>query len=461
MKFLSGFIEVRRTLLPYLNVLFYFNSFMHYISLVCSGWWKYDQRTTKEIEAAYLKEEPTCQVVVVGMVFIIDFSRMLQFRIRDPTKRRRIKRDLSTIPVKGIAGISIKRLDGENDDEANDLEPLLAVPPATSAHRLVFTRTHAAGRQPNRSDITSVQGGSNDGLDSSHFSSVDHNYSRSIDAPDFAVRQRATHRPRILPRPVLPSVNNGNNLPPHAIPALDMRLEQHRTGDINACSRVTINYHAPNPAAEAPEPVGTVPDSDQSDGLEDYTNELERFDLSTPISLHCNASSRRDIAGGFTHQQLCTQTIPSSNVRVSSVDDHWDHSQLSVYRQRCCHVHPCCRHMTSSHCCCRPLFSHAANLTAAPGAAASSVSHRQDHSDAGMPATEQNLRFESSSEGSIGACNHGHCCNSSGGGCQSASDCIDCIGGVEVCSNTTGVAVDGARVAHCHCCCSSPTSGNN
>ena len=54
--------------------------------------------------------------MVAGLVFVVDFERMLQYRANDPTKRRRIKRDLSSILIKGIAGITLRRLYGVDDE---------------------------------------------------------------------------------------------------------------------------------------------------------------------------------------------------------------------------------------------------------------------------------------------------------------------------------------------------------
>jgi len=44
---------------------------------------------------------------VAGFLYIIDFDRMIQLRRNDPSRRRRIKRDLSSIPKKGVAGIKL------------------------------------------------------------------------------------------------------------------------------------------------------------------------------------------------------------------------------------------------------------------------------------------------------------------------------------------------------------------
>lgn len=47
---------------------------------------------------------------MAGLLYIADFDAMLQIRRNDPSRRRRIKRDLATIPKKGVAGL---RLEGQ------------------------------------------------------------------------------------------------------------------------------------------------------------------------------------------------------------------------------------------------------------------------------------------------------------------------------------------------------------
>ncbi|KAG0714056.1 E3 ubiquitin-protein ligase rnf146 [Chionoecetes opilio] len=73
----------------------------------CRGWWQYDERTSHELEAAYGSGQRACEVLVAGFLYIIDFDRMVQLRRNDPSRRRRIKRDLSSIPKKGVAGIKL------------------------------------------------------------------------------------------------------------------------------------------------------------------------------------------------------------------------------------------------------------------------------------------------------------------------------------------------------------------
>ncbi|XP_035216827.1 E3 ubiquitin-protein ligase RNF146-B-like isoform X1 [Stegodyphus dumicola] len=72
-----------------------------------NGWWQYDDRTSAEIEAAYKKGEQQCEVLIAGFLYIIDFQKNIQVRRCDPYRRRHIKRDLVTIPKKGIAGIRL------------------------------------------------------------------------------------------------------------------------------------------------------------------------------------------------------------------------------------------------------------------------------------------------------------------------------------------------------------------
>lgn len=72
-----------------------------------NGWWQYDERTSTEIESAYQKGEKQVEVLIAGFLYVIDFDEHHQFRRCDPFRQRRVKRDLQTIPKKGIAGIRI------------------------------------------------------------------------------------------------------------------------------------------------------------------------------------------------------------------------------------------------------------------------------------------------------------------------------------------------------------------
>ena len=91
-----------------------------------NGWWRYDNRTSVEIEEAHLKQEKTVNVQVAGYVYVIDFEKMLQFRHNGQSRKRKIKRELASTPkkdlnIKGVAGLcfSNKDSDSNNDMELN------------------------------------------------------------------------------------------------------------------------------------------------------------------------------------------------------------------------------------------------------------------------------------------------------------------------------------------------------
>ncbi|XP_034238232.1 E3 ubiquitin-protein ligase RNF146 isoform X2 [Thrips palmi] len=81
-----------------------------------SGWWQYDERTSRELEAAYKSGQRTCELLIVGQLYIADFDAMLQLRRNDLSRRRRIKRDLASIPKKGIAGLRLEGAPSSGDE---------------------------------------------------------------------------------------------------------------------------------------------------------------------------------------------------------------------------------------------------------------------------------------------------------------------------------------------------------
>ncbi|CAD6222694.1 GSCOCG00001095001-RA-CDS [Cotesia congregata] len=78
-----------------------------------AGWWQYDQRTSLELETAYKQGKRTYELLIAGFLYIADFGSMLQLRRNDPSRQRRIKRDLSNAPKKGIAGLRLNQHDEE------------------------------------------------------------------------------------------------------------------------------------------------------------------------------------------------------------------------------------------------------------------------------------------------------------------------------------------------------------
>lgn len=76
------------------------------------GWWLYDERTSQEIEDSYKKGDKFCTILVAGYVYVVDFESMSQQRQNDPSRKRQVKRDLSSTPRKGVAGL---RIDGSTE----------------------------------------------------------------------------------------------------------------------------------------------------------------------------------------------------------------------------------------------------------------------------------------------------------------------------------------------------------
>lgn len=69
------------------------------------GWWLYDERTSTDLEEMFKLGESSCEMLICGTLYVIDFKNYQQYRKNDVTKKRRIKRDIKTAERKGIAGL--------------------------------------------------------------------------------------------------------------------------------------------------------------------------------------------------------------------------------------------------------------------------------------------------------------------------------------------------------------------
>ncbi|XP_041987499.1 E3 ubiquitin-protein ligase RNF146 isoform X2 [Aricia agestis] len=87
-----------------------------------NGWWKYDERSNSELEASYNAGETECSLLLAGTTYSIDFQNMIQVRRSDRTRRRKVRRDVPTLPAKGIAGIKqISVGNDENEENSEDV----------------------------------------------------------------------------------------------------------------------------------------------------------------------------------------------------------------------------------------------------------------------------------------------------------------------------------------------------
>lgn len=82
-----------------------FNGMYWFYKSRSDGWWLYDELTSQEIEANYTNGMASCEVMISGFVYVIDFVTMKQYRKDEPSVQRDIKRDHNLNDTKGIAGL--------------------------------------------------------------------------------------------------------------------------------------------------------------------------------------------------------------------------------------------------------------------------------------------------------------------------------------------------------------------
>lgn len=100
-----------------------------------AGWWQYDERTSQEIEEAYKRPDKFCTILVAGYVYVVDFETMLQQRQNEPSRKRQVKRDLATVPKKGVAGL---RIDGTADPLESSAASVAAEAASSSSYPYQF-----------------------------------------------------------------------------------------------------------------------------------------------------------------------------------------------------------------------------------------------------------------------------------------------------------------------------------
>lgn len=75
-----------------------------------NGWWQYDDRTSQELESKHKNGEKVFEILIAGFLYIIDYENMVQVRRNDRSRKRKIRRDLVSIPgVKGVAGLKYSK----------------------------------------------------------------------------------------------------------------------------------------------------------------------------------------------------------------------------------------------------------------------------------------------------------------------------------------------------------------
>lgn len=73
-----------------------------------NGWWQYDERTSTELEEAFVKGSKSTEMLIAGFLYVADLENMVQYRRNEHGRRRKIKRDVVDIPKKGVAGLRLE-----------------------------------------------------------------------------------------------------------------------------------------------------------------------------------------------------------------------------------------------------------------------------------------------------------------------------------------------------------------
>jgi E3 ubiquitin-protein ligase RNF146 len=86
-----------------------------------NGWWQYEESFSDELEKAHKDGKRSCELLIAGFLYFIDFENMVQFRKTEPGRRRRIKRDVVDADKKGVAGLRVgNQTTNRTQNVAND-----------------------------------------------------------------------------------------------------------------------------------------------------------------------------------------------------------------------------------------------------------------------------------------------------------------------------------------------------
>ncbi|ODM86897.1 hypothetical protein Ocin01_19787 [Orchesella cincta] len=93
---------------------------------------------------AFRNNQQTCQLVLAGHIYVVDFTQMIQYRLTDVNAVRRIKHGTNQ-PVKGVAGILMT---GNGPNGGNNGIPAPQPPPNTGPVTRARTRLGNPGNVP-------------------------------------------------------------------------------------------------------------------------------------------------------------------------------------------------------------------------------------------------------------------------------------------------------------------------
>merc|ERR1719244_2408561 len=70
------------------------------------GWWRFEHRNNEDIEEAFETSQQTLEMMICGSIYVIDFQNLEQYPKNNPSRKRKIKRDLKSSDCKGVAGLA-------------------------------------------------------------------------------------------------------------------------------------------------------------------------------------------------------------------------------------------------------------------------------------------------------------------------------------------------------------------
>lgn len=131
-----------------------------------NGWWQYDERTSYDLEEAYNAGTKTIELLIAGFLYTIDLEEMVQKRRNDPSRSRKIKRDIVNIPdKKGIAGIRVeKRHQAKAVDNTSVMDCQSALVSSSTGASLPLRTQPDCGSTSTLSDIVAVGNSSDLGV---------------------------------------------------------------------------------------------------------------------------------------------------------------------------------------------------------------------------------------------------------------------------------------------------------
>ncbi len=84
------------------------NNWQWFYEARSGGWWKFEERTNREIEEAFNRDELEFDTLICGSLYTIDLVNLCQYKKDDQMRTRKIKRDAVIAQCKGVAGLVLK-----------------------------------------------------------------------------------------------------------------------------------------------------------------------------------------------------------------------------------------------------------------------------------------------------------------------------------------------------------------